>query len=94
MSRHHMLPPVIHTPPEPKKIEKKKRRPAIGALDETDETTEAIETSAASPTVPVAVKLPPTQMPEIEGSDRKPQGPAGRLSQDTLTALLRAQELN
>jgi hypothetical protein len=92
MSRHHLLPPIINAlPPKPKKVETKKRRPAVGMPDELDETT---ETSATSFAAPVAIKLSPAQLPEIESADRKPQGPAVRLSQSTLTALLRAQELN
>ena len=89
MSRHHILPPAIYTPPPPKKIEKKKRRVGIGMLDELDETA---ETKAASQPAPVANKLLQQNSPEIEGADRKPQHPPGRLSQGTLSALLRVQE--
>jgi hypothetical protein len=89
-----MLPPIIYTPPpKPKKIETKKRRLAVGPLDEMDEAAETSEMSATSGAAPAAIKLPPTQMPEIESSDQKPQGPAGRLSQGMLTELLRTQEL-
>ena len=92
MSKHHTLPPIIYTPPpKPKKIEKK-RRPGIGMLGELDETADARETSGAGPSTP-GVRLPPQNFPEIEGSDRKPRNPSGRLSQSTLSVLLRAQEL-
>jgi len=93
MSRHHILPPVVYTPPPPKKIEQKKRRTAIGMLDELDETAETREASATGQPTPVAKKLLQQNYPEIEGADRKPQQPSGRLSQDTLSALLRVQEL-
>jgi hypothetical protein len=93
MSRHHILPPVIYTPPPPKKIETKKRRIGIGILSELDETAETQEASGTSQSAPVANKLLQQTFPEIEGSDRKPRGPQGRLSQGTLSALLRVQEL-
>jgi hypothetical protein len=88
MSKHHTLPPIIYTPPpKPKKTEKK-RRVGIGMLDETAETR---ETGASSQ--PMQVRLPPQNFAEIEGADRKPRHPSGRLSQGTLSALLQAQEL-
>jgi len=94
MSRHHMLPPIIYTPPpKPKKVEPKKRRPSVGMLEEMDEVAETSETNVAGQAAPVGLTLPLTHKPGIEDSAFKPQGPAGRLSHDTLTALLRAQEL-
>jgi hypothetical protein len=93
MSRHHIMPPAVYTPPPPKKIESKKRRTAISMLDELDETAETRETSANGQPTPVASKLLQQNYPEIEGSDRKPRHPSGRLSQGTLSALLKVQEL-
>jgi len=93
MSRHHIMPPAIYTPPPPKKIEQKKRRTAVGMLSEFDETEEARETGATSQPAQVASKLLQQNFPEIEGADRKPQHPQGRLSQGTLSALLKVQEL-
>jgi hypothetical protein len=91
MSKHHTLPPIIYTPPpKPKKTEKK-RRVGIGMLGELDETAETRETGASSQ--PMQVRLPPQNFAEIEGADRKPRHPSGRLSQGTLSALLQAQEL-
>jgi hypothetical protein len=92
MSKHHTLPPIIYTPPpKPRKIEKK-RRTGISMLGELDETGDTRETSGTGQLAPT-VRLPPQNFPEIEGSDRKPQNPSGRLSQSTLSVLLRAQEL-
>jgi hypothetical protein len=92
MSKHHTLPPIIYTPPpKPRKIEKK-RRIGIGQLSELDEAADTRETSGTSPSTP-SVRLPPQNFPEIEGSDRKPRNPSGRLSQGTLSVLLGAQEL-
>ena len=91
MSKHHTLPPIIYTPPpKPKKTEKK-RRIGVGLLGETDETTETRDTAA--PGQPMPVQLPAQNLPEIEGADRKPHQPSGRLSQGTLSVLLQAQEL-
>jgi hypothetical protein len=90
MSRHHIMPPVTYTPPPPKKIETKKRRIGIGQLDETADTRES---SGTGQSAPVANKLLQQNYPEIEGSDRKPRGPQGRLSQGMLSALLQVQEL-
>ncbi len=90
MSRHHMLPPIIYTlPPAPRK-----RRLQVGSFDELEETAEPSETAATSPAAPVAIKPPLAPMLAIEDSASKPQRRAARLSQDTMTALLRAQELN
>jgi len=90
MSKHHTLPPIIYTPPpKPKKTEKK-RRVGVSMLGEFDEAAETRESGASGqPTV----RLPPQNFPEIEGADRKPHHPHGRLSQSTLSVLLQAQEL-
>jgi hypothetical protein len=89
MSKHHTLPPIIYTPPpKPKKTEKK-RRIGVGLLDEMADTRESGASSQPMP----AVRLPPQNFPEIEGADRKPRHPSGRLSQGTLSVLLQAQEL-
>jgi hypothetical protein len=93
MSRHHILPPVIYTPPPPKKIETKKRRIGIGMLSELDEAAETRESAGAGQPTPVANKLLQQNFPEIEGSDRKPRNPPGRLSEGTLKAMLEVQEL-
>ena len=93
MSRHHIMPPVIYTPPPPKKIEKKKPRIGVGMLSAFDEMEGAGETSASGPSAPLASMLLPPDFAEIEDASRKPQHPPGRLSQGTLSALLRVQEL-
>jgi hypothetical protein len=89
MSKHHTLPPIVYTPPpKPKKTEKK-RRVGVNLLDELDETRESGASNQPMPTV----RLPPQNFPEIEGADRKPRHPQGRLSQGTLSVMLQAQEL-
>ena len=93
MSRHHIMPPVVYTPPPPKKIESKKRRSGISMLSELDETEDARETGTAGQSTPVPNKLLQQNFSEIEGADRKPRQPSGRLSQSTLAVLLKVQEM-
>jgi hypothetical protein len=94
MSKHHTLPPIIYTPPpKPKKIEKK-RRPSIGMLSQLDEMAQAHETSGTGQPAPIVINRPPPQnFTEIEGAERKPQHPQGRLSESTLKAMLEVQEM-
>jgi hypothetical protein len=94
MSRHHMLPPLAYVPqPQPKKIENRKRRIHVGDVEDIEEAAEAQETSGAGRSMPAGGKPAPPNFPAIEGSERKPQNPGGRLSEDTLKAMLQAQEL-
>ena len=94
MSRHHMLPPIVYAPPpKPKKIETRKRRTQVGSFDDVDEAGETHEATATGRSTPTLNKLPPQNFPAIEGSESKPQHPRGRLSEDTLKAMLQAQEL-
>jgi hypothetical protein len=92
MSRHHIVPTALYTPP-PKKIEKKKPRIGASMLSEFDEMEEAREADATRPSAPVTNSLVQQNFPEIEDASRKPQHPPGLLSRDTLSVLLRAQEL-
>jgi hypothetical protein len=92
MSRHHILPPISYIPPPPKKIEKKRRRIGAGEMDDLEEVAEAEATASGRSTL-TAGKLLPPNFPAIEGADRKPKNPTGRLSESTLTAMLQVQEL-
>jgi hypothetical protein len=94
MSRHHILPPLVYVPqPKPRKIENRKRHTQVGDVDDVDEAGEAREATAASRPFPAVNKPPPQNFAAIEGSERKPQHPGGRLSEGTLQAMLQAQEL-
>ena len=97
MSRHHIQPPVVYVPqPRPKKVENRKRRIQVGgagAFDGIDEAGETHEATAASQSTPAFNKPPLQNFPAIEGSESKPQHPRGRLSEDTLKAMLQVQEL-
>jgi hypothetical protein len=93
MSRHHMLPPIVYTPQaKPRKIENRKSRiqargaGAAGATDETGESHEAFGPA------PAGLKSLPSNQPEIEGAEDKPQRQS-RLSENTLKLLLQVQEL-
>ena len=97
MSRHPILPPLAYVAePKPKKIENRKRRlqaGGAGTFDGMDEAGETGEATAASQSTPAFNKPAPQNFPAIEGSDSKPQHPRGRLSEDTLKAMLQTQEL-
>jgi hypothetical protein len=93
MSRHHILPPLVHVPqPQPKKIENRKRRIHVGDMEDIDEAAEAGEATGASRSTSAGRRLPTPNFPTIEGSERKPPNPGGRLSESTLTVMLQAQE--
>jgi len=88
MSRHHILPPLAYLPPQPKKIEKPRRRIRVGDVEETEE---AVQTSAANQPPAGGVLSKPDLLP-IQGSEHKPHHPQGRLSESTLSVMLQAQE--
>ena len=62
MSRHHIMPPAIYTPPPPKKIETKKRRIGIGMLNELDEPAETREFERERPTGAGRKQAPATEL--------------------------------
>jgi hypothetical protein len=91
VSRHHIQPPAVYMPLPPKPKETKRKRGighvrSKGAVDQTGETE---ETDAASAT-PNARPLP-QQIP-VEAAERKIPSPNGKLSDDTLRAMLEMQE--
>ena len=93
MSHHHILPPIVYTPPpKPKKIETRKRRIQVGTAGTLDEMDETGETTGFGPSAPAGSKPPLQNFTPIEGSESKPQHPRGRLSESTLKVLLEAQE--
>jgi hypothetical protein len=96
MSRHHILPPIIYTPPpRPKKIESRKSRIQLrstGMVRNSDEIDETEETSGLDRPTPVAYKPPMDTETPIERSERKPKSTTGLLDEGTLKVLLLAQE--
>jgi hypothetical protein len=95
VSRHHIMPPAIYTPPPPKPKETRRRRgvgyaQGTGAASEADETEEssAVSHTSAQRGAPA---VPQHQAP-IEAAERRPHSPTGKLSEGTLKAMLEAQE--
>jgi hypothetical protein len=95
MSRHHVLPPIVHVPqPKPKKIESRKslRRVQVrydGSVRDLGHVAEAGETAGLSP----ATNEPPLNNFEtVTGTERKPPLRTGLLSKETIRELLRVQE--
>ena len=94
MSRYHILPPVVYSPPPPKPKETRRKRgvdytQAARETDEAGETEETAETSRA--TQSRGASVPQHQHP-VEGAERKIPSPNGKLSDVTLKAMLEAQE--
>jgi hypothetical protein len=96
MSRHHILPPIIYTPPpKPKKIENRKSRIQLrstGIIRNSGEIDETEETSGLDRPTPVAHKPPTDTETAIKGSERKPKSTTGLLDEGTLKVMLLAQE--
>ena len=96
MSRHHMLPPIIYTPPpRPKKIESRKSRIQLrstGIVRNSGEIDETEETLGPDRPTPVGYKPPKDTETPIEGSERKPKSTTGLLDEGTLKVMLLAQE--
>ena len=89
MSRHHITPPAVYTPPPPKPKETKRKRRigrAHGASD-VDETGETEETGGASATR--NARPLPQQIP-VEDATCKIPSPNGKLSDEMLKAMLEA----
>jgi hypothetical protein len=91
VSRHHIQPPVVYMPPPPKPKETKRKRgvgyvPGKGKVDETGETEETGDVSATRNAPPLPQYVP------VEAAERKIPSPNGKLSDDTLKAMLQVQE--
>lgn len=95
MSRHHILPPIIYTPAPPKPKEARRKRGVgyargAGLTEETDETEETGNVSRT--TQPRATSALPQHQTPIESAERRIPSPNGKLSDDTLKAMLEVQE--
>ena len=94
MSRHHITPPAIYTPPPPKPKETRRRRgvgyaQGTGTASEAEETEESSRVSHSSPQhgAPAA---PQHQVP-VEAAERRPHSPTGKLSEGMLEAQEKAE---
>jgi len=95
MSRHHILPPIIYTPAPPKPKEARRRR-NVGHAQGTqaaDEAKDIDEAGELSPTTQPRAASPLQQhSTPVESAERRVPSPNGRLSDDTLKAMLDVQE--
>ena len=94
MSRHHIQPPAVYMPPPPKPKETKRKRgvgtaQAAKAGDGTNETEETSETAQA---IQVRAAGVPQQQLPVEGAERRIPSANGKLSDETLKAMLEMQE--
>jgi hypothetical protein len=95
MSRHHILPPIVYVPEaKPKKIEPRKSRiytrPAA-SIEDSGDVGEIDQANGFDRSLPTGQKPALENFTPIEGSERKPST-IGRLSENTLKAMLLAQE--
>jgi hypothetical protein len=90
VSRHHILPPIVYTPPKPKEA---RRRRGVGnavGTGDVDETEEAGEVSHTAPPRGAAA-LPQPSIP-VKAAERHIPSTTGKLSENTLKELLLVQE--
>jgi hypothetical protein len=96
MSRHHILPPIVYVPqPKPKKIEPRKSRiymRSVGSIEDSGDVEETHQANGFDRSLPAGQKPALENFTPIEGAERKPPSTTGRLSENTLKAMLLAQE--
>jgi hypothetical protein len=93
MSRHHILPPIVYTP-EPPKPKQTRRSRRVGYSQGTNAADEAEETSQSGMAGPVREAALPQHSRPVEAVERRNSSTSGKLSADTLQALLAMQEEN
>jgi hypothetical protein len=91
VSRHHILPPVVYTPPPPKPKETRRKRgvgysQGAGAADETGEIEETGGATHTAHSASVPQPLP------VDPTERRIPSSSGKLSDGTLKVMLEAQE--
>jgi hypothetical protein len=92
MSRHHVtLPPIVYTPEPPKPKEARRRR-RVGYTQGTGATDEADETDETGTAAAVRNAALPQHSRPVEAVERRNASTTGKLSADTLKALLEVQE--
>jgi hypothetical protein len=92
MSRHHVtLPPIVYTP-EPPKAKEARRRRRVGTTQSVEATDDAAEVDDAGSAAPVYTAAPSQHSRPVEAVERRTASTTGKLSEDTLKALLAVQE--
>ncbi|HZR88605.1 MAG TPA: hypothetical protein VFB02_17495 [Bradyrhizobium sp.] len=92
MSRHHVtLPPIVYTPEPPKPKETKRRR-RVGYAQGASAADEAEETDETGVAARVYNAAQPQHSRPVEAVERRNSSTTGKLSEDTLKALLAVQE--
>jgi hypothetical protein len=94
VSRHHILPPIVYTPAPPKPKETRRRR-GVGNIQGKGATDEAEETGEIPGFgTPARAAAPPPQdaFAPVDSAGRRIPSTTGKLSDNTLTELLLAQE--
>jgi hypothetical protein len=95
VSRHHTLPPIVHTPAPPKPKETRRRR-GVGsaqgtlAADDADETEES--SAPAQPTFARVSGRAAQDTPSFKAAEQHIAPTTGKLSSDTLKTMLEVQE--
>jgi hypothetical protein len=89
VSRHHIMPPAVYTPPPPKPKETRRKR-GVGYASAAKGASETEEADEASGT-PATAALPQHQRP-VEAAERRIPSPNGNLSDDILKAMIEVQE--
>ena len=92
MSRHHIMPPAVYTPPPPKPKEtRRKRRVGYASAAEGAGETEEVDEASGTLQTHAAAALPQHQRP-VEAAERRRPSPNGKLSDDMLKAMIEVQE--
>lgn len=98
MSRHHILPPIVYTPaPKPKKVENRPkargiRKAGVAASEDVGETEASGEAAGFAGPAGVAAQAPADSPVLADAAERRIPSTTGKLSENTLHALLQAQE--
>ncbi|UGA43847.1 hypothetical protein HU230_0037345 [Bradyrhizobium quebecense] len=89
MSRHHTLPPIVYTPPPPKPKPAQRRR-GVGYAYGASAADEAMDVEDGAPAR--SEQVAPQHARPVEIIERRVPSPNGKLSDDTLRAMLDLQE--